>query len=209
MPRHAARFWIMALSLLLLLHLPSLVMAQNRVRAKLGIRTQSAGNLAWAKAKDTLKAGDFMRVYVIPEQDAYIYLVYTDNKAPTLLNANTYKKKVDKGSVAIFPSEHEYYQTDGANPNESFTIVCSPNEIQEISTLLSSKDTSQAKWAALEEDLAKKSKIVMGNSPDKPFTIAGNVRGFKEEKTESLVNELLTFSGENFLVKKYEFSIKK
>jgi hypothetical protein len=157
-----------------------------------------------------LRTGDFLRVYVLPEEDAYIYLVYTDKQKPTLLNNQTYKKKINKSTITVFPSESEFYQTDGTNPFESFTVICSPSEIPEIPQLLNSPHASHEKWALLEADLVRKSKIDISQKPEKPFSIAGNVRGPSGEANyPSLVNELLVFSGESFLVKKYEFAVKK
>jgi hypothetical protein len=196
--------------MLLMLSLVSFTFAQDRVRAKIGLQIKSGDSITWAKNKDSIKVNDFLRVYVIPEEDAYIYLVYADKSTPVLLNSKTSKNKVEKKTVAIFPSEGEFYQTDGASPFENFTVICSPKEIQEISTLFNSAKASRDNWLLLEEDLTKRSKIDMSEKPDKPFLIAGNVRGLDGEKSrDTLLNELLTFSGKSFLVKRYEITIKK
>lgn len=63
------------------------VTAQERVRAKVGIQVRSGERSAPAKATETVKAGDFLRVYVVPEDDAYVYIVHTNSHTPTLLNA--------------------------------------------------------------------------------------------------------------------------
>jgi hypothetical protein len=187
----------------------SLAVAQNRVSAKIGIQLQADNQVTWAKTRETLKAGDMLRVYIVPEADAYIYLVYSDGKTPVLLNGQTHKKLFSKGSIGAFPSENEFYQTDGANPIEAFTIICSPHGIPEIATLLSAANPSPEKWRAFEEELVKKSKINMGHKSEKPFAIAGNVRGITEEKPEDPAKDLLVYSGESLLVKRYEFSVKK
>ena len=201
---------VFCLSVVLVMGLTTLAEAQNRVRAKVGMHVKSSHGVAWAKAQDSIQAGDFLRVYVLPEEDAYIYLVYTDKQKPILLNNQTYKKKINKSTITVFPSESEFYQTDGTNPFESFTVICSPSEIPEIPQLLNSPHASHEKWALLEANLVRKSKIDISQKLEKPFSIAGNVRGPSGEANyPSLVNELLVFSGESFLVKKYEFAVKK
>src|SRR5690242_7352907 len=50
--------------------------AQDRVRAKVGIQVRSGDRTAPAKTTETVRAGDFLRVYVVPEHDAYIYVVH-------------------------------------------------------------------------------------------------------------------------------------
>jgi hypothetical protein len=201
---------VLCCNIVLLIGLTSLAAAQDSVRAKVGIRVKSGDSAVWAKTRDSIRAGDFLRVYVLPEDDAYIYLIYSDNKTPTLLNSQTYKKKMEKGMVAAFPSESEFYQTDGTSPLENFVVICSPKEMQEVPTLFNSPKVSQENWRLLEADLMKRSKIELDQKAEKPFIIAGNVRGLTGEKSpEVSLTDLLTFSGKSFVVKKYEFAVKK
>lgn len=210
MGRYTGYCRAICLGVLLMAGSSTLVWAQNRVSAKIGMHLHAENRVTWAKAKETLQAGDMLRVYIVPEEDAYVYLVYSDGKTPVLLNGQTSGKKFSRGSVLVFPSENEFYQTDGANPSEMFTVICSPNELPEISTLLNAAPPSHEKWIAFEEGLMKKSKVNMGSKSEKPFAISGNVRGIVEEKNDSpLLKDLLVFSGESLLVKKYEFSVKK
>ena len=209
MRRHIFYCQAVCLSVVLMAGSIPLALAQNRVSAKIGIQLRADNGVTWAKTKETLKPGDMLRVYIVPEEDAYIYLVYSDGKTPVLLNGQTHKKLFAKGSVSAFPSENEFYQTDGVNPTEAFTIICSPHGIPEIATLLSAAKPSPEKWRVFEEELVKKSKINLGQKSDKPFAIAGNVRGIVEEKPEDPAKDLLVYSGESLLVKKYEFAVKK
>ena len=74
-----------------------------------------------------------------------------------------------------------------------------------LAALLGASPVSREQWTRLESDLSQRSKINIGQQSEKPFAIAGNVRGLASSQT----NELLVSSGESFLVKKYEFSVKK
>src|SRR6266446_4927066 len=82
--------------------LPAL--AQDRVRAKVGIQVRSSERPpASAKTTETVKTGDSLRVYVVPEDDAYVYVVHNDGKTLTLLNAQDTKTKVRKGVPMTLP----------------------------------------------------------------------------------------------------------
>jgi hypothetical protein len=206
MRRYTQYYSALCLGVLLIMCLASLVWAQNRMHSKIGLRKKSGNSIAWAQTKDHITAGDFLRVYVIPDTDAYIYLVYTDGKTPRLLNSATYKTKRAKGVPAVFPaeSEGEFYQTDGKNPTESFTIICSPAELPEIPALLNAPRVSHEQWTRLEKTLTQRSKIDLSDKTDKPFPIAGNTR-----ELGGVEKELPTISGESFVMKKYELALNK
>jgi hypothetical protein len=210
MRRQMRLYSALGLSAVLVMGFTAPCWAQSRVRAKIGIRIASNNRADWAKTRDRLQAGDLLRVYVLPEEDAYIYLVYTDKKTPVLLNSKTYKEKIAKSTIVAFPSESDFYQTDGANPLEYFTIVCSPTEIPDIANLFNSPHVSHAQWIPLEAELVKRSTIDIDQKSEKPFAIAGSVRGGTASTTSpSFIDELLIFSGESLVVKRYEFAVKK
>jgi hypothetical protein len=178
---------------------------ENVIRAKLGVSIKSGDQQLRAKAKDRLKAGDLLRLYIYPEEQSYIYVIHTDQKSATLL------KTVEKGAQAGFlalPSPREFYEVDGKSPVETFTIICSPEELKEIPALFNPEASSE-KWAELEKDLLKKGEIDLGEKPEKPFAIAGNVRGLPEGGvSDQTIAELPVYSGNGILVKQYEFSVK-
>jgi len=175
------------------------------VRAKLGISIKSGDRQSRARANERLSAGDLLRVYVYPEEDSFIYVVHTDQKNATLLKA--VEKNVPAGLLAL-PSPKEFYEVDGQSPVETFTIVCSPEELKEVPALFIS-GASYENWASLENDLLKKGEIDLGEKPDKPFAIAGNVRGLPDGGAgDSFLSELQIYSGNGILVKHYEFTIK-
>ena len=71
--------------------------AQDRVRAKVGIQVRSGERTATAKTIERVKTGDFLRVYVVPEDDAYVYVIHNDGKNLNLLNAQNATTKVTGG----------------------------------------------------------------------------------------------------------------
>ncbi len=67
------------------------------------------------------------------------------------------------------------------------------------------------RWVSLEKDLLRKGEIDLAQESEKPFAIAGNVRGAgNAAKGEMLsARKLQIFSGKSILVRQYEFSVKK
>ena len=160
-----------------------------------------------AKSHDNLKAGDFLRIYVHPEEASHVYVVYADLKKAILLNVVQLKKQ---SSTLVMPSLQEFYRIDGKSPKELFTIIISPKELLEVSGLLGAGTAHYSKWIEVEKVLHEKSKIDLGKSVEKPFSISGNVRSGKgADSLDPFVSKLLIFSGKSILVKKYEFRVKK
>ncbi|MDP1989424.1 MAG: hypothetical protein Q8K00_00250 [Syntrophales bacterium] len=179
---------------------------ENTVRAKIGILVKSGDQIIRAKSRDRLKAGDLVRIYVHPEVSSYVYVVHRDQKTVTLLNM--VEQRI-QSSTLVLPSVQEYYQVDGQSPAETFTVICSPKEVKEISSLASSQMTHD-RWVSLEKDLLKKGEIDLAQKSEKPFAIAGNVRGAGDAAGgDAFVRELQIFSGKSILVRQYEFSVKK
>lgn len=179
---------------------------ERTVRAKVGILVKSGDQMIRAKSRDRLKAGDLVRIYVHPEVSSYVYVVHTDQKEVTLLNV--VEQKIQSSSL-VLPSLQEFYQVDGKSPVETFTVICSPQEVKEVSALLTSRIPYE-KWAAVEKDLSTKGEVDLSQKTERPFAIAGNVRGAGDSTAgDPFVNELQIFSGKSILVKQYEFSVKK
>lgn len=180
--------------------------AEDRVRAKVGIQVRSGERTAPAKATETVKTGDFLRVYVIPEDDAYVYIVHNDGKTSTLLNAPDTKAKMSKGVPMALPTPEKEYQIDGTSEKESITVICSPTELREVATLFHTANVPQKNWMSLEKELLEKSKIDLTQKSGKPFQMAGNVRSLG---SDSFVDKLQIFSGNTMVVKKYDFQVQK
>src|SRR5262245_18348566 len=111
---------VVCLGVWLCTQFPAPVAAQERVRARLGIEVRSGERSALAKGTETVKAGDSLRVYVVPEDsDAYVYVVNNDGKTAKLLNAQQAHTKVRKGSPLMLPTDEPYYEIDGSSSKES------------------------------------------------------------------------------------------
>jgi hypothetical protein len=182
------------------------VAAQERVRAKVGIQLHSGEHTAAAKSTENVKQGDALRIYIVPENDAYIYIVHNDGSAITLLNAQNASTKIAKGTQIVLPSPEKFYQIDGTSSQEAITVLCSPTELRDVMKLASAPKASPQHWLTLEQTLTDKSKIQLGQQADKPFQIAGNVRSIG---TETFADTLPISSGNTLVVKKYVFQVQK
>jgi hypothetical protein len=183
--------------------------AQDRVRAKVGIGMQvSPGEpMTSAKSTERVKTGDFLRVYVVPEGDSYVYVVHNDGKNLSLLNAQNATTRVPGGVPVTLPAPEKFYQIDGGSDRESITVICSPTEIRAVANLLNSPNVSQKNWLSLEKELLDKSKIDLSQPTDKPFQIAGNVRSMSHN--DPFLNTLVIYSGKSLVTKKYDFQVQK
>jgi hypothetical protein len=201
------RVHILLLSLVVVMGSLSLALSQERVRATIGIQIKTNDQSIRAKKRDQLKAGDFLRIYVLPETCSHVYVVHSDQQQVVLLNKG--KEKILEFGL-VLPSPGTFYQVDGKSPFEVFTIICSPTELPEVEALFQKEEVSATQWVALEEPLINKSKISLSQTTEKPFPLAGNVRGGPNPlQTDPFVKELQTFSGESLVVKRYEFTVKK
>ena len=180
---------------------------EERVRAKIGIQIKSGDLILRAKSIDRLKKGDLLRIYIHPEKTSHVYVVHTDLKKVTLLNM--IQQKV-QSSTMVMPSLQEYYRVDGESSKETITIIISPDELSELLSALEDGNIAYAKWIELEKKLIDKGKIDLSQKTEKPFSIAGNVRGVMgNHSLDPFVSKLQVFSGKSILVKKYEFRVKK
>ncbi len=181
--------------------------AQERVRAKIGVLIKSGDQTIRAKSRDTLSTGDFIRIYVYPEGvSSFLYVIHADRKSASLLNMTQQRIQ---SSTLVLPSLREFYQADGQSPVETFTIICSPTEVKEVSILLAG-EIPYEKWAPIEKNLLQRGTIDLSQKTEKPFAIAGNVRATGDASAgDPFAKELQIFSGNAILVKQYEFSVKK
>ncbi|MBF0303477.1 MAG: hypothetical protein HQK73_10570 [Desulfamplus sp.] len=212
---------IFIISIVIEFSYPTLLYAANtsRIRAKIGVQISSQDRIIRAKSKEILKPGDAVRLYVHSETSCYVYIIHTDGKNVSLLNITEQKIQ---SSTLIMPSAQAFYEIDGQSSMEKFTIICSPEKIQELSGM-EKKNITNSEWTALETSFQKKSAILNADDEDEPFaingnvaSIAGNVRGITNSIKNSsganddpFLKELQIFSGNGLVIKTYQFQIKK
>ncbi len=178
----------------------------NMVSARIGILIDSGEQLIHAKGQERIKLGDRLRIYVQSEEACNVYIVHTDHKTVTLLGAF---EAISPSALLVLPGLLGFYEVDGKSPIEAFTIICSTVKLNDISALFNSKVTYKS-WASMEEKLIEQGKIDLGEKPDKPSPIAGNVRELTDSnKDDPFIRGFPIYSGNTILVKRYEFNVKK
>ena len=179
----------------------------QRVRAKLGIQIRSGDQPVRAKSRDRIRAGDLLRVYVHPESNSFVYVIHSDHQVATMLNS--IEQKITSSTV-IMPSAEAYYQVDGKSPRESFTVICSQTELVDLAPFRDTGQIPHSRWEAVRRSLSEQSRIDLTQPGEKPFPIAGNVRGVEDGYgTDPFVKQLQIYSGDALLVKTYDFMVQK
>ena len=168
----------LCLSAFLIIGIVPLVFSQEIVRAKIGIELISGNTSKRAKVLERIKPGQNFRIHVIPEKDSHVYVIHTDHNIVTLLNHSI----VSKSSSLVLPSGDNNFQIDGLSKKESFTVICSQGELSNVQNLLNSKNVPYSKWTKLEKTLLEISKLDLSEKSDKPFAMAGNVRGTNKSR---------------------------
>lgn len=199
------RIAILCFCLLCLGSMVSADESQQIVRAKIGIQVRSGDEIRRAAALEHVKAGDRLRIYLISEPEtAYIYVIHANQDAVARLNDNEEQYQIAGGVPVTLPSmdRDTFYTIDGASPQESITVICSPVQLPEVETLLQSDDLSYERWLELEQTLIEQNHIDLRDQIEKPWIIAGGVRS-----VDPFLTELQIFSGKSLVVRKYEFRV--
>lgn len=160
-------------------------LAQERVRARIGIQIRSQEGVRWAKPRERIQTRDNLRIYVIPSEDAHVYVVHADQQtAHPLLN----DKPVKKDEVMILPSpfNNTFFSFDEPANQETITIIYSSERLVEVWDLLKSVNIPRARWEAVEAKLIATGKIVLARRPaeriaQKRMVIGGLVREFPDQ----------------------------
>ena len=176
---------------------------KDTLKAKIAILHKAGEEYTSLRSKDRLKAGEMIRIFILPQNNCYVYVIHSDDKESALLYSD--KAKAFKDTLML-PSASEYYIFDDQSPTAKITILCSLEKIQDIEKLFDKKETnSLSGWNKVEMKLVKESKKELNEVSDKPFPIAGNVSAINEDFLE----QILTFTGNKLLIRKYELEIKK
>ncbi len=184
--------------------------AQDIVRAKIGMQLRSTDDSRWAETGEDVTVGDTFRIYVLPESEAAdIYVVYIDRTEKRVLTQQ--HVKITQGEAAILPSKNEMSAIEGGGRLQRLTIIYSPLKVPEFDLQFNAQEMSYSQWLKVEEQLIAQSKIDLRSSVEKPWEMAATVRDDDDDAIFKyrLQQALPTFSGKSFVVRKYEFRVKK
>ena len=175
----------------------------DTVKAKIAILHKAGEIYNPLKTKDRLKAGEMLRVFVLPVNDCFVYVVHSDEKESFLLCKSVLKSRQD---TLLLPNPEDYYIFDEPGVKERITIFCSLKKINEIEIFFSKSETaSSGLWNDIETKLIGLNKSRLNENSDKPFPIAGNVSAVNED----FIDAMQMFVGKDMLIRKYEIEVKK
>ncbi len=181
------------------------VFAKPVVSAKIGIEVKPKKKASFpAKAIDQINAGDELQVYVIPKNNCYLYVIYSDQKESVLLKSGMAAENIE----LILPASNQSYQLEKMTNQQEITILCSTSEFKEISKAFKLDKTDFSVWQPLEEKLVKENKKVFLTSTSKNERFGGDSRAFDFRPPWS-TKLLPTISGEFYLIKRYRFHVEK
>lgn len=177
--------------------------AEQVIKAKVGIKVITEKASFPARSEETIKLSDRISIYVIPENNYHVNVIYSDQVDPPRLISISVKK----GEPWILPSENTFFQPDGSSDLGYFTIICSQGELPEVQSFFSTEGKNHTQWSELENDLVQKSnRIILQTSP-KPPALGGVQRGLQRPVWST--KNLPTLSAEPFLIKRYKFNFEK
>lgn len=195
-------YWSLALGVIFF---PGIAASEEIIKAKIGIEIISNEKSRSAKPLDRIRIKDYIRIHVIPENDSYLYIIHTDQIDATLVNQDLVDHELKQKSVNVFPASGFLFQFVGKGPSEQVSVICSLSKIKILDNLFKSATTSHADWMKIKNDLISANpNLPPPVATEAPPTIGGAYRGNNPFKAP-----LLTSSGNSFLVKDYEFNVKK
>lgn len=178
---------------------------QSAVKAKIGVLTKSNNKISKLKTFDRLKPGDELRVCILPADNLFFYAIFSDQKTSTLLN---FKQafRLTKNKSYLLPSASEFYQLDENSAKVKLTLICCAKKVDKIESIFKSADEIPVgTWAEAEKAIIAASKKDISDNSDKPFTMAGNVRGINDD----FFDKLTPLTAEKTLIRIFEIEVKK
>jgi len=203
---------INAFFLALLITLPTISFAETKmdgaeiVKGKIGIEIVKKNKSDLARKRNRITTEDKLRVYVAPDFKSFTYLISSDKKTAILLSPSPKGQPKAKNGLKNFPGAKQYYQFDETSDIELLTVICSPKELKEVQALFESENVTYKKWAELEKNLIKKSKILASTEVGKEVQIGGFVQqGLRS--AGSFEDKIPIRRGNTLLIKNYEFRV--
>ena len=159
-----------------------------------------------AKANDRLKSGDQLSIYVIPEENSFVYIVNSNAKTASLIDLGDNQNNVLAHSLRVFPSFIEGYEVDGNEDVELFSIICSSKNLPRINQLFFGGDVAVERWRTLEKKFIDDNSIITPSKPEEQLQFGGSLRGLD---TNPFIKTLSISSGKALIVRRYQFDVKK
>lgn len=179
--------------------------ADDFIIAKIGIMYKSGEKITKLRSNDRVKAGEEIRIFIQPQHNVYLYVIYSDGIKASLMNYKEGQDKLVSYEMLVLPSETQFYEFDDKSDKAWFNILCSKDSIESIDSLYADRYTvPHSDWAKVSESLEENIKADLSDDTDKPLTIGGNVRGTNDDFSKRLPK----FADKKIIMRKYELEVK-
>ena len=149
----------------------------------------------------TLHTGDQMKMFIKPQSNCYIYLIYLSSAAelmllyPTDLSAS----RTTTGIAHFIPNGSAWFALDEQTGKEKFYLLASVRRLTELENLLSKyaqKDTGVIAQTSAVQDVLAEIKAVkrryrnFNSTAERPIRIGGNFRGTEKQPSQTGLDEV-------------------
>lgn len=190
--------------LLLFIFFVPFINAQE-ITVGIGVMHKEKSLVSRLKTFDRARAGDEIRIFVKPKTDSYVYVVSYDDEQAFLLNPDYSTQQMDAGHLLILPSDEDFYVFDSNEEKSNITVLCSYEPLNSVTSLFNEEALASADgWKEMEDDLVDAAKTDLSEEPDKPVSMAGNVRVINN----NFENKLQYFTDDTLIIKRYIISVK-
>ncbi|WP_321492919.1 hypothetical protein [uncultured Desulfobacter sp.] len=177
---------------------------QDFVRGKLGIFVKTDQKEYQAKKNNEIAPGTFLRLFLFPEKNCFIYSFHSDGNSVEALHP---PRQIITRDSLILPASNTFYEIGAEDKTASFYLIISSEPISELNRISTKLPVEQ--WGKIQRDLMKKSRILDNPDNNLPFSLAGNVRGEEDSFNASFIDKLPVSSGRKLILRTYDFQIKK
>ncbi|MCB1324969.1 MAG: hypothetical protein H7A21_13035 [Spirochaetales bacterium] len=175
--------------------------ATETVRASVGLEIRSGAESVRARRNNQVRLPSGVRLHVVPESGARVYLVYSTATEVNVLA----RTAVGASAYFSFPSSSaaataEYFALPEVGPVE-LTVIVSEEPVSALEGQL-----SRQSWGAVREQLIRSSAPPVSETGENPTSIAANLRSLPPANSGRF---MLRYTGHGLIVRTYAFHVSR
>lgn len=185
--------------MMVILLFTEIALASDTLKTKIAIIAKSGKSERSLKHHDRLKESELIKIYMQSKNPDYYYIINSNKSNISLIKNGQFTSD----SLFVYPlKESKYIVFDGKNSVENILIVISQNKVAELDSLFKSGQSNNIEnFQFVEQQLSKKSKVLVSDKIEPIYNLGGNVRAINP-------TGFRTYTGTGIIFNKYEFYIK-